>query len=54
MSVIEKVLRLGTYSATDVQALLHAVHEVIRDLAKELAETQSAAQAGNGEYLVGN
>jgi hypothetical protein len=54
MSVIEKVPRLGTYSDTDVRALLHADHEVIRDLAKERAEAQSAAQAGNGEYLVGN
>jgi hemerythrin-like domain-containing protein len=45
MSVIEKVrVRLGTYSDTDVRALLHADHEVIRDLAKELAETQSAAR----------
>lgn len=45
MSVFEKVkAKLGTYSDTDVRALLHADHKIIRELAKELAETQSSAR----------
>ncbi len=45
MSMMERVrVTLGTYSDTDVRALLHADHERIREIAKELAETQSAAR----------
>ena len=45
MSVFEKVkAKLGTYSDTDVRALLHADHEIIRELSKELADTLSAAR----------
>ena len=45
MSVFEKVkAKLGTYSDTDVRTLLHADHKIIRELAKELAETQSGAR----------
>jgi hemerythrin superfamily protein len=45
MSVVEKVrAKLGTYSDTDVRALLRADHQIIRDVAKELAETDSAAR----------
>jgi hemerythrin superfamily protein len=45
MSVIDKVrATLGNYSDTDVRSLLHEDHEKIRTLAKELAETDSAAR----------
>ena len=45
MNVFEKVRStLGTYPDTDVRALLHADHEQILNLAKELAETESAAR----------
>ena len=45
MSVFEKVkVKLGTYSDADVRTLLHADHEVIRELSKELADTQSSAR----------
>ena len=45
MSVIERVkVSLGTYSETDVRSLLHQDHKRIRELAKELDETQSAAR----------
>jgi len=45
MSVFEKMRStLGTYSDTDVRSLLHEDHEKIRTLAKELAETDSAAR----------
>ena len=44
MSVFEKVkAKLGTYGDTDVRALLHADHEIIRELSKELVDTQSSA-----------
>jgi hemerythrin superfamily protein len=43
MSVIERVkATLGSYSDADVRSILHADHERIRELAKELAETDSA------------
>jgi hemerythrin-like domain-containing protein len=45
MSVLEKVKStLGAYSQTDVRSLLHADHQRILELAKELAETDSAAR----------
>lgn len=45
MSVLEKMRStLSTYSDTDVRSLLHEDHEKIRTLAKELAETDSAAR----------
>jgi hemerythrin-like domain-containing protein len=45
MSVLEKVkVTLGTYSDVDVRSLLHSDHKKIRELAKELAETTSAAR----------
>jgi hemerythrin-like domain-containing protein len=45
MNVFEKVRStLGTYPDTDVRALLHADHGQILNLAKELAETESAAR----------
>jgi len=45
MSVLERVkVTLGTYSDADVRSLLHSDHKKIRELAKELAETQSSAR----------
>ncbi|MEO8738690.1 MAG: hemerythrin domain-containing protein [Casimicrobiaceae bacterium] len=45
MSVLEKFKStLGAYSETDVRSLLHADHKRILELAKELAETDSAAR----------
>lgn len=45
MSVLEKVkATLGAYSETDVRSLLHADHQRILELAKELAETDSASR----------
>jgi hypothetical protein len=45
MNVFEKVRStLGAYPDTDVRSLLHADHLQILDLAKELAETESAAR----------
>jgi len=44
MSVFEKMKStLGAYSDTDVRGLLHADHVRILELAKDLAETDSAA-----------
>jgi hemerythrin superfamily protein len=43
MSMLEKMrTTLGAYPDTDVRALLHADHLRIRELAKELAESDSA------------
>lgn len=43
MNVFEKVRStLGAYPDTDVRGLLHADHERIRELAKELAEAETA------------
>ena len=45
MSVLEKVrTTLAAYADTDVRSLLHADHERVRELAKELAETDSASR----------
>jgi len=45
MNVFERVRStLGAYPETDVRGLLHADHEQILALAKELAETESAAR----------
>lgn len=45
MDVLEKVRStLGTYSGEDVRSMLKEDHEVILDLAKELAETTSGAR----------
>jgi hemerythrin-like domain-containing protein len=45
MNVLEKVkVTLGTYGDADVRTLLHQDHKRIRELAKELAETESAAR----------
>jgi hemerythrin-like domain-containing protein len=45
MSVLERMkVTLGTYNDADVRSLLHEDHKRIRELAKELAETQSAAR----------
>ena len=45
MSVIERVkATLSSYSDGDVRSILHADHQRIRELAKELAETDSAAR----------
>jgi len=45
MSVFEKVKStLGAYGENDVRSVLHDDHETIRELAKELAETDSAAR----------
>jgi hemerythrin superfamily protein len=45
MSVLERVkASFGTYGDADVRSLLHMDHKRIRELAKELAETQSAAR----------
>ena len=45
MSVFEKMrATLGTYGENDVRSLLHTDHQRIRDLAKELAETDSSAR----------
>ncbi len=45
MSVFEKVkAKLGTYSDTDVRTLLQKDHELIRELSKELADTESSAR----------
>lgn len=45
MSVLEKVkATLGAYSETDVRSLLHADHQRILELSKELAETDSATR----------
>jgi hypothetical protein len=42
MGVLEKVrTTLGQYADTDIRELLHVDHERIRDLARELAETES-------------
>lgn len=45
MDVLEKVRStLGTYTGDDVRSMLKQDHEVILDLAKELAETTSGAR----------
>lgn len=45
MDVVEKVRStLGTYSDTDVRALLKADHETVQDLAKQLAEAKNGPQ----------
>jgi len=45
MSVFEKVrTTLGTYGDTDVRAVLQEDHKLIRQLAKDLAEAESAPQ----------
>ncbi len=45
MDVVEKVRStLGTYSDTDVRALLKTDHETVQDLAKQLAEAKSGPQ----------
>jgi hemerythrin superfamily protein len=45
MDVLEKVrATLGTYTGTDVRAMLKEDHEVILEIAKELAESTSSAR----------
>ncbi|MFO1397719.1 MAG: hemerythrin domain-containing protein [Burkholderiales bacterium] len=45
MDVVEKVrTTLGTYSDTDVRALLKADHETVQELAEALAEAKSGPQ----------
>lgn len=45
MDVVEKVRStLGTYSGNDVRALLKADHEMVQELAKQLAEAKSGPQ----------
>lgn len=45
MDVVEKVRStLGTYTDTDVRALLQADHETVQDLAKQLAESKNGPQ----------
>ena len=45
MNVFEKVRStLGAYPDTDVRGLLHADHEQILELSKELAETESTSR----------